>query len=272
MKVDRPSDNTTDWDAIRDLVVFEEPRYIQNSFSVFYPEQRSIDAREKEIFSRIQERYFPARILSPAGSSDPDTPRLLFQSQHGHSQIIVADATITLNVTYSPDWQTKPEEARAYMLERTGYLFDVIEMLGEGVVPLFCGSVTRARLPSRSSDQAIPAFVARVFAREGGEEIHDAIIRITKVVDDLYFSNVTVQNYRTFNLTAPLAPVFRLSRFAAIERGVEVIGDFNTRYAFNQDRPFQVTRQTAAEVLDRNFVMVQEILDQAKEAADELGA
>jgi len=247
--------------------LFEQPKYIQNSFSIFFPEQRGIAQKEQEIFSKLRGRYFQPRSIAAASGSDTEAPGLLFASEHGHSHIVVSTTTAILNVSYSADWQTRPAEAREYMVERTGLLFDVLEAISEDA-PLFGGSVTRAQVPSIASDEDLASFVARVFAGASDDrDYHDIIVRSTVVVDDLFFSNLTVQNYRFLNVSLPAPAVFRVSRHAAVERGLEVVSDFNSRYAFNEDRPFQVTRESALIMLDKNFEVVQRTIDQAKESA-----
>lgn len=249
--------------------MFEQARYIQNSFSLFYPEQRSFSTHEQDIFARLEGRYFPARLVTISGAPGDEEQRLLFQSQHGHSQIVVSAGNVTLNVSYSPDWQTKPADAREYMRERTLLLFGALESFGGGP-PLFCGSVTRAQLPSQADDRTLASFVARTFAgQDQPEDFHDVILRTTVVIDDRFFSNVTVQNYRVWSVSLPTAAVYRVSRFSAADRGVEVISDFNSRYAFNEDRPFEVTRENALEMLDRNFAILEQTIDKARTAAND---
>lgn len=248
--------------------MLEQARYVQNSFSVVFPEYRSVSAHEQAIFSAFRGLYFPAKVL-PSSAESGEGHRLLFQSQHGHSQIVASDSNVTLNVAYSPDWQTEPTQARGYMAERTQLLFGILETIG-AEPPLFCGSVTRVQIPSTKTDEEVANFVAQTFA--GGnqaENYHDVTVRTALVVDDLFFSNVTVQNYRTWSVSLPSTHLYRLSRSAAAERGLEIISDFNSRYAFNEDRLFDVTRESAVAMIDRNFQTVQETINRAREAVDE---
>jgi hypothetical protein len=244
--------------------VFEQPRFIQNSFSVYVPDHSSAVDRQQDLYSRLKGRYFPPRLVNTSSPGVPESPALLFQSEHGHSQILVSAGNCTLNVTYSADWQTQPERARSYMTERTHLLFDIADEVSREPL-LFAGSVTRVQMPSSVSDPELVAFIARVFAeRLDDSDYHDLTLRTTTVVDDLFFSNLMIQNYRIWNASVPTPPVYRVSRHSAAERGLEIVSDYNSRYAFNEDKPFAVTREAADQMLDRNFDVVQMTLDRVR--------
>lgn len=250
--------------------MFEQARYLQNSFSLVFPEVRSIVSKEQEAYSQLRTRYFPAKVIST--SPEPEGDKLLFQSHHGYSQIAVGSSNVTLNVIYSPEWQTEPNNARDYMTERSGLLFDVLDAL-QTESPLFGGSVTRVQIPSQENDRQVATFVAKTFAgREAEADYHDVIVRTTIVVDDLFFSNITIQNYRVWNVGLPIPSVYRISRAAATERGIEIISDFNSRFAFNEDRHFELSRETALELLDRNFETVGVTISRVLEEASEYNA
>lgn len=237
--------------------MFDEQKYLQSTFSLFFPPQRSIVEVEKQIIQKLRQHYYLIPRGQHQGDVSSDVPQLIFASHHGHSQIVVADSSVTLNVNYSPDWQTKVTEARGYVLERADLAFDIMETLKD-VQLLFCGSLTRVHLPSKQSDEAITQRVAETFLKKQERDpYHDIILRLTTVVDDLYFSNMLIQNYRVWNTgPLPLGGVLRLSRRQAVERGVEIISDYNSRYAFNEDRDFDVTRESARDIIDRNAAAI----------------
>lgn len=241
--------------------LFEHPRYLQSTFTLVLPEQRDITSHEKEIYGRLRPRYFPAQSVQVPSLGNAENPALVFNSQHGHSQIVVGASSVVLNVLYSQDWQTKPPEARQYVHERMGLVFDTAEVF-EDVQMLFCGSVTRVHLLSDAADDKVVQALANVFAKNSSTDpYHDLVLRMTTVVDDLFFDNITVQNYRTWNLGLGQGQgsTLRLARKQAVERGVEVAGDFNSRYAFNEGKDFEVTRQAAEQIIARNLESVAKV-------------
>lgn len=241
--------------------LFEQPRYLQSTFTLVLPEQRDVACHEKQIYGRLRPRYFPAQSARVPSLGDAEQPGLVFNSQHGHSQIVVGASSIVLNVVYSQDWQTKPPEAQQYIHERMGLVFDATEVF-EDVPLLFCGSMTRVHLRSGAADDDVVQALAQVFVRSPTTDpYHDLVLRMTTVVDDLFFDNITVQNYRTWNLGLGQGQgsTLRLARKQAVERGVEVAGDFNSRYAFNEGKDFEVTRQAAEQIIARNLESVAKV-------------
>lgn len=243
-------------DAATEARVFDQPRYLQSTFTLVFPEQRDLADREKRIYDQLRPFYFPAQPVRMPNASDAEAPWLAFNSQHGHSQIYVAASSVTLNVNYSPDWQTRVTDAREYVGHRMSLVFGAAEVF-EDISLLYCGSATRARLAWSASDDELVETLVETLVKEGPEESHhDLILRTTSVVDDLFFNNITVQNYRNWNLGLMHSGTVRLSRTQAVERGVEIIGDFNSRYAFNEDKEFMVTREAALDMINRSLAGV----------------
>jgi hypothetical protein len=189
----------------------------------------------------------------------PSGPAIFFSSQHGHSQILVTSSSAVLNVAYSEDWQTRQDEGRQYLKARVPLLFDVLETL-DSRNALFCGSQTRVQMPSTLEDEEIAAFVAERFTKgTESNRVHDVIVKVTSIVEDLFFNNLTVQNYRSFNLPLFQPSLIRLSRKNAAERGIEITNDFNNRYAFNEDKSFHMDRSLAIDIMERNLKALNDV-------------
>jgi hypothetical protein len=250
----------------REASVFEQPRYVQSTFSLVFPTVRNLLSSEQALYAVLKGKYFQA-VVASQGEPGQSAP-LVYQSHHGHSQIVVEPTSATLNVVYSPDWQTKIHEGHSYVEERAHMLFDLLDRIGDEP-PLFCGSVTRVRLATATSvpDEELAPFAARLFAPNvDADTAHDILVRSTNLVDGVYFNNVTVQNYRAWSIGLPQIGVMRLARNQAIERGIEIVGDFNTRYAFNEGVEFAVTKDVATRVLDRNLSTVGDVARRVVEA------
>lgn len=247
--------------------MFDQPRYIQDSFGITFLEHRSVVSLERQIYGKLRDFYFPVKLPSPNPAA-PDAARLLFQSQHGNSQIVIGDSNATLTVAYSLDWQVDPAAAQGYMRERAGLLLEVLRVLGERE-PLFCGTVMHVRLPSKSDDASILRLLSREFAPNPEPiQLFDVQSRATSILDEKFYSNITVQNYRVWSLSLGAPSILRLSQKAASERGVEVISDLNSRYGFNEDRALKITRETVPEMLGANFAIVQGVIDRVNRAAN----
>jgi hypothetical protein len=221
--------------------VFGEVQYLQNSFSLIFAPQRDFLTREKEFNAVLRDFYFPGQLATNAGESGPDRG-LVFNSHHGHSQIVITNSNIALNVGYSTDWQTKNTEIAAYIKERVGKIFDLIEGHGDDLQMLYSGSVVRA--------QMVLYLAQRYLRSSSSVHLHDVNFRVTEVVEGTYFENRTVQNYRALSTSAiPVIPI-RIPRNQAAERGIEVLIDFNSRYAFNEDIPLATDRDSSTRLIE----------------------
>jgi hypothetical protein len=245
--------------------VFDQPRHLRSTFSITFAEVRNVANWERQIYHKLRDRYFPAKPLQ-APDSSAGTTALLFQSQHGHSQILVAPDNLAVQVAYSPDWQTNMAAARDYVVERGELLFDILKLIGDPA-PLFCGYISQVRMPwlGEGSDEALMNALAGEFVKEPtGADYHDILTRVTRVVDGLYFSNVTVQSYRNWTTIPDAGFTFRLSRRRAAERGIEITVDFNTRYAFNEDKDLKIQRETLPLVVDKGLAIVEQAIERVR--------
>ncbi len=238
--------------------MFQEVRCLQSSFSLIFAPLRDLIEKEKQFNSLLRDVYFPAQLIEVSNGQGGEKS-LLFSSHHGHSQIAVSNASITLNAGYSFDWQTREGEIKRYLVERVGRVFDLVEAYGHDLQLLFCGSVVRAQMRSNLSDDQLSSQLRNIFLKRIPQDpTHDLVIRHTTIVDGLFFNNITVQNYRTWNTTAVPVSSIRLAREQAAERGVEIIVDFNSRYAYNEEKEFVVNRGGAARVINLSFTQIAE--------------
>ncbi len=236
--------------------MFEPPKFIQNGFSVIFPRQPLIRRLANAFEDRLKGLYVQPQIISVPDDLDPEVPRMVFGSKHGYSQIIVSQISISLSIAYSPDWQLDILKGRQYLLDRVSTVFDLLALLDQ-VKPCFSGLTTRANLASKVTDKETIARLSGTFlAQIPLEDVDEFQIKIARVVDARFYSNVTVQNYRTWRLGEPKQGVARMSRQNTVERGVQVLGDFNDRYAFNESEDYYTSLDTAKEIIERAVVDV----------------
>jgi hypothetical protein len=239
--------------------VFQNPRYVQNSFSLAFPRQQTIRRKANDFEDRLAGMYFQPHIIPVPDDIDPEFPRMIFGSEHGFSKIIISQINITLVVTYSPEWQVDIPRGRAYLLERAPVLFCLLGVLG--VDPYYCGLGTRVRLASSAPDNAILDQLARQFLTiPDVEDLHELLIKLTRVVSCRFFSHLAIQNYRSWatgvgELGAVPLPIKQTS-----ERGVQLIGDINDRYAFNETPGYRSSENAAREIINLGLEEIQSMV------------
>ena len=240
--------------------MFDKPRYIQNSFTIVFPRQSTIRRKANEFEDRLKGRYFQPHIIPVPDDLDPEVPRMIFGSEHGFSQVIVSQVSLVLNVNYSPDWQVDIAKGQQYLLERAPVLFDLLSVLGE-VHPYFCGLTTRVRLRTEMPDQVVLVRLVDAFLKDTvTHDLHEFQLKLTRVLSDCYYSNLLVQNYRSWNVENPEQSILRLPREAASERGIQIVGDFTDRYAFNQMKEYCSTKETAEIIVRSGLDDITEVI------------
>ncbi len=244
--------------------MLESPRYIQNSFSVTMERQSEIRRRANDfedlLKAKIEGHYGQPQVVPVPDELDPEVPRLIFGSRHGFSQILISQISITLSVNYSPEWQHDILKGQEYLLDRTKAIFSLFELMND--VPLFfSGLTTRVRIASTEADSAIIARVKQLYGiGSQSSNIHDLMFKLTNVYKDRFFNNMTVQNYRVWKLVAQPQGVLRLPLKEVGERGVEIINDFNDRYAFNENVDYYSSPDNVKEIIASGFAETKKII------------
>jgi hypothetical protein len=240
--------------------MFEIERYVRNSFSVSFPRQLRIRRMANEFEDRLKGAYFQPQIISVPDDLDPEVPRIIFGSEHGFSEIIVTQMSVILNVVYSNDWQTNFEQRQAYLRERVPILFELTDILGVAHLH-FCGLVSEVKLASHLDEQHVLNHLAsRLLKQSELNNAHDIQVKMTNVIDEQFFNNVTIGNYRSWQVSEIPPSIVSLSRRDIVAHGIQIIHDFNDRYAFNEKARYSTNLDIGLEAIDRAMTEMRQIV------------
>jgi len=246
--------------------MFDKAKYIQNSFNIFFSRQPEIRRTANAFEDKLKGRYFQPHIVPVPDDLDPEVPRMIFGSEHGFSQIIVSQVTLVLNVTYSPDWQMDISKGRQYLFERVPILFELLDIF-KGEKSYFCGLSTRVHLSTKTEDKKIIEHLEKLYLRNSMNSIYDVQLKITNVLSQRFFSNITVQNYRSWKLEGPRQGVVRFPQNEASDHGIEISGDFNDRYAFNENNEYYTSRENAEPIIEGGLNEIKKMMIQVGESS-----
>jgi hypothetical protein len=169
---------------------------------------------------------------------------------------------MSLNVSYSSDWQDDINKGMEYLDGRVPILFELVDLLGDEQRIHFCGIVTRARLVSQESDRDIISHMSEVFQlKHSDSELHDLEIKKTTALSQKYFSNMAVKNFRSWQV--PEDSAFHPPRAhdnRVVERGLEIVGDFNDRFKYNQDAGYYSEREEAGFMISQGISEVKQLI------------
>lgn len=237
------------FDRGMEVPVFEQPNFAANSLNVIFPRSERIRRSANQFEDRLSATYGQPQSIPVPDDLDPQVPRLIFQSLGGHSQIIVSQVSISLNVNYDGDWTTDSTKRLSYLQERVPLVYDLCDIAE--VEPAFTGLTGRVRLASGASDGEVLRHLVTVLGiAEPPSRLSEVSLRLSSIVEDRFFDNTTIQSYREWDLAGAIG-VSRLTAAQAKSRGVEVIHDFNDRFAFNETRDYLTSRATGLEIVAR---------------------
>jgi len=244
--------------------MFEQPRYIQNNFNIVFP--RVIDMRRKafDLEEKLKNEYVQPQIISIPDELEPQLPRIAFDSRSGYSQIFVSQISISLNVTYSPDFQIDSQKRLDYLKQRVPILFTLFEIL-EDVKPYFSGLSTIVHLPSHADNQEVLDYLAHVFLKTPtSKNVHDLQVKVTSIIEQRFFSNMIVENYRIWSPDVLKPGIVQLSQDTVKEQGISITNDFNDRYAFNENGNYRTSRDLANRIIELAYQEIDTILYMVK--------
>lgn len=247
--------------------LFRPAEYVQSSFSAIFPRTQAIAEYGSGLETFVGANYFPAQKIPIPPEIDPEFPRLVLSSQHGFSQIVITQINAALTVNYSPDWSIDIDKGHEYVVERVQLLFEWIASINLPV--LYCGITTVARLQSDDESGMLGHLASYLDPKLSRIAPIDTQLRITTVVEDRFFSNVTIQNYRNWPQTSSNAGVLRQSRSNARAWGAEVVVDFNDRYAFNELDGYQSSPETAVAIISKGTQTTKDFVRQIQEGFDD---
>ena len=214
-------------------ISFTKPLCLEQSYNIIFPRFPHIRRVLNDLEDLLSPRYQPPTLLPIPDEFNPQAPRIMFLSKMGHSKIIFSQENVVLNVRYTKDWGEDIAKGRDYLQERIAILIQITNTIfGSG--PLFQGLTTNMFLGTECTEEEIIRFLSdRLLKNNDGKRLHEISLKISEIIDDKYFSNITYQ-YIRFWSQGQNEVILPLSKNNAIARGIQIIGDYNDRFSFNE--------------------------------------
>jgi hypothetical protein len=237
--------------------VFQKPKYLQNSFIIVFSRKTSIRKNVFDFEAKLEEWYKQPQVISVPDEISPDTPRMIFTSKHGHSEIHISQLNFVLNVNYSLDWQFDIYKSKEYILNEVSILYELLNFLGEESA-YFCGFTTVVNIPTQKrNNELLAPHIYNLFCKEAtpsNSDIYEFQLRTSKVIEKEFFSNINIQNYRTWNfdglVEGGVEGIAKMSNKCIVESGIQIVVDFNNRYAFNEREDYFSLENQAQKVIN----------------------
>ena len=238
--------------------MFQKPKYLQNSFSLVFPRKPSIRRNVFDFEKKLEDLYTQPQIINIPDEINPDMPRMIFTSKSSHSQIFISQVNLVLNVNYSFDWQSDISQGKEYILNKVSILYELLGILEEDC-PYFSGFNTLVQIPAQEDNETVISHIYNLFSKDANpsdSDIYEFQFKTSKIVEQEFFSNITIQNYRNWNIDIGLEGTPKLYSKDIIESGIQIVADFNDRYAFNEKESYCSIEKQAQKIIDLGLIEV----------------
>lgn len=247
--------------------MFEPARYVSSDITVGFPRRTDVETCAEAIAAKLEGRYRQHPLPPMPDELGPDVPRLAFlphEPQLDTRQLLVLQTSFRLELYHQPDRQEDPLAVEKSLLSEIPGLFNLLEAVGSET-PTYCGLTTHVRLraeerrgdPQGKDDRIVGRYLAERFLKEPHTaDLYELTIRFSETVEERFFSNTTYEVYRSWDASQLDEARPRLSGRKAAMHGMLITGDFNDRYAFNENEEYTSDQETAEEIVHRGMVAV----------------
>ena len=238
-----------------------ESTLVRNSLALNMGRNASIRRAVNQIEDIVKKHsvggYAQPQVLPVPDELGPEIPRMIFSSRGGHSQILVSQVGLNFTANYSPDWATDPKRCLDYLLSKVDMLFEIAAAGWEdSPLPAFTGVTTACWIKTNSVAESI-RLIAPKFCEANSlvDDANELSYRWSLNVDGKFYDNIAVSTGTQLK-AGPSTIVDSIPRFneKTIEGyGLEIVGDYNDRLAYNNQITFASDATNAKQMIKTSF-------------------
>lgn len=214
---------------------------INSSFNITYlrkPQvKEKIQNKIEGINKLFEDLYLPPEIIDVPYSIEPEIPRAVFNAINGHSQITFSQIMANINAKFDKRYQGNFELCKEYIKSRTEKTLDILRMADIKTI-YYMGLSGTLQFKQDSNEEEIINHIMLKLNKSVQHEskIYDVNNKYTFVINDKYFVNITIGNYRNFNIGGIQSGSIATTSFVdatLLDKGIFINFDINSRYDFN---------------------------------------
>ena len=226
---------------------------IQNcSFTVHFPQNVTI----RENLFKLEKHFIgfqkPFTLVPLPPDAPADIPRIVAASNGQHSQLMFTGTNVQLTVRFDDNFNTDVCKCIEYVRNKSTSMIDALPIIGaeaNGKPKLYFSGLSISFLFSEEDGINAPIeYISSNFLKcKSNLREDEAQFRVAYVVDEKYYVNVMLQNYREF----ANGPDERGSfvKLAPSKEGLLVNLDINDRYAFNNEEGYLSSAEAAEKIV-----------------------
>src|SRR5690606_7925747 len=136
-------------------------------------------------------------IIPIPDEAPEEIPRISTSSHHGHSQLNVSLTNAQITTNYDENFEQDREGCLGYLKDRVSHITDVLSPYVEGGF-LFSGLTTELVIENLDGISPLDIIKSKFLNYQGSVQPHDLEYKMTFVVDDIHYVNITFSNMRIY--------------------------------------------------------------------------
>lgn len=173
-------------------------------------------------------------------------------SEFGDAQVVIFESFATFQVVQKGRNRFDITNVKNAVVDRIEMFNKVLSALMPDERRVYTGCSVTSELELSADDSAIVSFLTEYLGAKNEHPLVDLSQRYSYVIDDTFYHNIVIQNFREFNANV-IGPTIRLNNEQAERHGVQVFVDVNNRYAYNVARDAVADVATMRDVTDCAF-------------------
>jgi len=232
--------------------MFEPVRYIKNTFSLIFEKNEKIRQMAKIFEDKLSDKYLPPQINPISDEFPPEIPRIIFSSKSGFSKIYISQTNLSLSVKYSEDWQVDIKRGVEYFGLRIPRFLELLNNNNFKICYSGFNSISRIKCLASLNDTL--ASLTSVYFNKCHGDI-DMALRFSKLIDNKFYSNIEVKNYKLWN-DNNIINTSKTSSAKIKEVGIQFSHDFNDRYLYNEVSDYKFDENNCNEIVKKGIQII----------------
>lgn len=222
---------------------------VQNcSFTVHFPQNVTIRESLFNLEKHFSDFQKPFTLVPLPPEAPIEIPRIIATTKGGHSQLLLTGSSIQLTTNFDSNFNLDVAKCIEYVKSKCTSIISSLPIIGAEVEgkPKFYFSGLSASFLFTEEDgiQSSIDYISSKFLKCDSNLKKDEVqFRIAFVLENKYYVNIVAQNYREFTNGPDERGSF--VNLGLKKEGLQIIIDINDRFAFNHEKEYLSSEDTA---------------------------
>lgn len=210
----------------------------------------------------VKECYNEPALLPIPDNAPNEVPRIVLQSVGGHSQMVLTKEVLSVVTNYDDNFNRIWDKCKNNLMDKINIAYSLLEGMGVHHNN-FMGLVTTI-IWDEITNNGSEYIYSNLLKIKSNKNIFDASCKVTYVVDDTYYVNISIENIRLYQTNSNVTnQPGLLKNQKANSIGITI--DVNDRYAFNNNENYISEKNVKNRVIEITEQVINNIESLIKE-------